>query len=188
MMIALGYPLNQVSQVTGSVRSISGRLDPVESAGIGTDLPCVLVDYAHSPDALEKTLKTCRALLPNAGKLICIFGCGGDRDSSKRPKMGQLAATLADIVWITSDNPRTEEPEKILRDIESGVSTGRRSICHIQVDRAQAIRDAIQAASPQDVVLIAGKGHEDYQIVGTTKYPFSDSEVARQALTTKNRK
>jgi UDP-N-acetylmuramoyl-L-alanyl-D-glutamate--2,6-diaminopimelate ligase len=186
MMIALGYPLSQISQVTGNVRSIPGRLDPVESAGVGSSLPCVLVDYAHSPDALEKTLRTCRSLLPAEGKLLCVFGCGGDRDPGKRPKMGHIAASLSDKVWITSDNPRTEQPERILQDIESGVFPERRGVCHTQVDRALAIRSAIAAAKPQDVVLIAGKGHEDYQIVGTTKYPFSDSEVARQALKTKN--
>ncbi|MBM3382046.1 MAG: UDP-N-acetylmuramoyl-L-alanyl-D-glutamate--2,6-diaminopimelate ligase [Betaproteobacteria bacterium] len=187
MMISLGYPLSQISQVTGSVRSIPGRLEPVASAGVGTNLPCVLVDYAHSPDALEKTIKTCRALLPPEGKLICVFGCGGDRDPGKRPKMGQIASNLADKVWCTSDNPRTEDPERILRDIELGVLPARKAICNTQVDRAQAISEAISAAQPQDLVLVAGKGHEDYQIIGTTKYPFSDSEVARRALAAKNR-
>lgn len=187
MMISLGYPLNQISQVTSSVRSIAGRLEPVEASGLGANEPCVLVDYAHSPDALEQTLKTCRALLPADGRLVCVFGCGGDRDPGKRPKMGEIAARLSDRVWITSDNPRTESPEKILQDIGRGVPADKISACQMQVDRAQAIHAAIAAAESRDIVLIAGKGHEDYQILGTIKYPFSDSEVAQRALKEKNR-
>ena len=184
MMISLGYPLNQIAQITSQVRAIAGRLEPVEM-GSHEGLPCVLVDYAHSPDALEKTLLTCKSLLPEGGKLLCVFGCGGDRDPGKRPKMGRIAAEIENRVWITSDNPRTESPEKILQDITAGVPQTRLEATQTCVDRRDAIGDAISFANEKDIILIAGKGHEDYQILGTTKYPFSDSEVARQALKVK---
>lgn len=184
MMISLGYPLNQIAQITSQVSAIAGRLEPVEMAS-QEGLPCVLIDYAHSPDALEKTLLTCKLLLPEGGKLLCVFGCGGDRDPGKRPKMGRIAAEIANRVWITSDNPRTETPENILQDIAAGVPRTHLEATQTFVDRRDAIRDAVSFATEKDIILIAGKGHEDYQILGTTKYPFSDSEVARQALKVK---
>ncbi len=140
----------------------------------------VLVDYAHTPDALEKLLGACRRLHPR--RLICVFGCGGDRDRTKRPKMGRIATSLADFTVVTSDNPRTEPPMSIIREIQPGLSgrSGARYV--IEPDRRSAIRMACGLARPRDVVAIAGKGHEDYQIIGTTKYPFDDRQIAREAL------
>jgi UDP-N-acetylmuramoyl-L-alanyl-D-glutamate--2,6-diaminopimelate ligase len=139
----------------------------------------VIVDYAHTPDSLKNSLIAARPFIP--GRLICVFGCGGDRDRTKRPQMGRIAYELADAVVVTSDNPRTEEPEQILQDILAGIpetlpATG--VIC----DRSTAIQSAILNAQPGDGILIAGKGHEDYQILGTEKIHFDDREQARAAL------
>jgi len=184
MMVALGYPLNQIAGVCAAVEPIHGRLDPVKTSD-GDTLPTVLVDYAHSPDALEKTLHTCEALLPTGGQLICVFGCGGDRDPTKRPLMGHIASQIADKVWVTSDNPRTEDPHEIVRDIVKGIPETNQQTITIEIDRKKAIFKAVEEANEKDIILIAGKGHEDYQIIGAAKYPFSDSEVARQALSGK---
>jgi UDP-N-acetylmuramoyl-L-alanyl-D-glutamate--2,6-diaminopimelate ligase len=139
------------------------------------------VDYAHTPDGLESALNACR---PFAGKrLICVFGCGGDRDRSKRPQMGAIAARLADQLVLTSDNPRTEDPQQILDDVAAGIPAG--TALRVEADRATAIADAIADASAGDLVLIAGKGHEDYQILGTTKIHFDDREEAEKALRAK---
>ena len=123
-------------------------------------------------------LTACRPFVE--GELICVFGCGGDRDRTKRPQMAAIAARLADQVLVTSDNPRTEDPEQILRDVVAGIPEG--TPLRVDVDRAQAIAEAIAKAQPQDLVLIAGKGHEDYQILGTTKVHFDDREEAEKAL------
>ena len=143
----------------------------------GNAHPLVVVDYAHTPDALEKVLSTLREIV-SGGRLICVFGCGGDRDKGKRPLMGQIAAAGADNVWITSDNPRNEDPRQIIEDILSGASAK----SHIEPDRARAIFEAIGGAHHGDVVVIAGKGHEDYQEVSGERLPFSDVAVARKAL------
>jgi UDP-N-acetylmuramyl-tripeptide synthetase len=185
LMVSLGYPLNQIAGSCQRIRPIRGRLESVDTVQ-QSQQSTVLVDYAHSPDALEKTLRTCRSLLQSNGKLICVFGCGGDRDSGKRPIMGRIASIYADHVWITSDNPRTEDPEQIIHQILCGIAPDRKSLTTVNPDRKNAIFAAIQSAGPSDLVLIAGKGHEDYQIIGTTKYPFSDSDVARQALKSKS--
>jgi UDP-N-acetylmuramoyl-L-alanyl-D-glutamate--2,6-diaminopimelate ligase len=138
----------------------------------------VIVDYAHTPDSLENLLKAARPFIQ--GKTICVFGCGGDRDRTKRPIMGKIAAELADVAVVTSDNPRTENPEKILEDILTGIPQSVEPI--VVCDRALAIKTAIADAKPGDGVLIAGKGHEDYQILGTEKVHFDDREQAREAL------
>jgi UDP-N-acetylmuramoyl-L-alanyl-D-glutamate--2,6-diaminopimelate ligase len=138
----------------------------------------VIVDYAHTPDSLENLLKAARPFIP--GRMICVFGCGGDRDRTKRPKMGKIAAELADIAVVTSDNPRTENPDKILEDILAGITDAVQPV--VIGDRATAIRTAILEAQPGDGVLLAGKGHEDYQILGTEKIHFDDREQAREAL------
>jgi UDP-N-acetylmuramoyl-L-alanyl-D-glutamate--2,6-diaminopimelate ligase len=143
----------------------------------------VIVDYAHTPDSLENLLKAARPFIQ--GKMICVFGCGGDRDRGKRPQMGRIAADLSDQVIVTSDNPRTEDPQRILQDIVAGISdVATRPSTSLQVigDRAEAIRTAILQAQPGDGVLIAGKGHEDYQILGTEKIHFDDREQARTAV------
>jgi UDP-N-acetylmuramoyl-L-alanyl-D-glutamate--2,6-diaminopimelate ligase len=138
----------------------------------------VMVDYAHTPDSLENALKAARPFIP--GRLICVFGCGGDRDRTKRPLMGKIAAELADLAVVTSDNPRTEDPETILADVVQGIPA--EIDPWVIGDRATAIHKAIREAKPGDGVLIAGKGHEDYQILGTEKIHFDDREQAREAL------
>jgi UDP-N-acetylmuramoyl-L-alanyl-D-glutamate--2,6-diaminopimelate ligase len=143
----------------------------------GNAHPLVVVDYAHTPDALEKALATLREIV-SGGRLICVFGCGGNRDKGKRPLMGQAAAKGADEVWVTSDNPRNEDARHIIDDILAGTS----GTPHIEPDRARAIFEAIGGAHHGDVVLIAGKGHEDYQEVAGERLPFSDVAVARKAL------
>jgi UDP-N-acetylmuramoyl-L-alanyl-D-glutamate--2,6-diaminopimelate ligase len=138
----------------------------------------VIVDYAHTPDSLENLLNAARPFIPK--RMICVFGCGGDRDRAKRPIMGKIVADLADIALVTSDNPRTEDSQRIIDDILEGMSEGGEVM--IQRDRAKAIQEAINMAKHGDGVLIAGKGHEDYQILGTEKVHFDDREEARNAL------
>jgi UDP-N-acetylmuramoyl-L-alanyl-D-glutamate--2,6-diaminopimelate ligase len=156
---------------------VPGRMERVLLENGRQDIS-VIVDYAHTPDSLENLLKAARPFI--SGKAICVFGCGGDRDRTKRPLMGKIAAQLADIVFVTSDNPRTEDPGQILQDILAGIPASVKPI--VIGDRAQAIRMAIQTAQPGDGVLIAGKGHEDYQILGTEKIHFDDREQAKEAL------
>ncbi len=144
----------------------------------GGDLPLVLIDYAHTPDALEKTLDAARELVAGSGRLVCVFGCGGNRDPGKRSMMGAIADRLADRVILTSDNPRDEDPRSILNDIRSGINHD----CQIVPDRGAAIVQSIRQSNAGDVILIAGKGHENYQEVRAVRVPFSDIEVAKQAL------
>ena len=130
----------------------------------------VVVDYAHTPDGLENILQTAKAIQEN--RIIVVFGCGGDRDATKRPIMGRIAAQYGDVVYVTSDNPRTEDPVQIVKDVEVGVKEGLREGSHYEVivDRREAIQHAIQNAKPGDIVLIAGKGHEDYQILRIKRF------------------
>ena len=170
-------PLELVLAGLAGFRGVPGRMERV-LAGANDDLPAVLVDYAHTPDGLDNALQACRPF--TSGRLICVFGCGGDRDRSKRPQMGAIAARLADAVVVTSDNPRTEDPQGILDDVLAGIPAG--TELQVEADRASAIASAIAEAGPDDLVLIAGKGHEDYQILGTTKVHFDDREEAEMAL------
>lgn len=140
--------------------------------------PTVIVDYAHTPDGLANVLKTARDITPSDGKLICLFGCGGDRDATKRPKMGAIAEELADKVIITSDNPRSEDPQQIITDILAGLKRVNDVI--VEPDRELAIKEAHKIAQPNDVVLIAGKGHEDYQILANETIHFDDREKVRE--------
>ncbi len=180
---ALGLTRDELAEALGSVSAPPGRLEPV-----GAGSPTVLVDYAHTDDALEKALLATRALADaNQGRLWVVFGCGGDRDRTKRPRMGATAARLADRVVVTSDNPRTETPRAIIDEILRGIPPDALARTSSIDDRAAAIGHAIASASDQDVVVIAGKGHEDYQILpdgrgGTTRRPFSDRESAARAL------
>jgi len=160
------------------VRPVPGRMQQIRTPG----KPLVVVDYAHTPDALEKVLITLREIVGESkaseAQLICVFGCGGQRDKGKRALMGDAASRLADAVVVTSDNPRNEDPRFIIDDIVSGMGVN----YHILEDRAAAIGHAIRQAQPKDVVLIAGKGHEDYQEIKGVRLPFSDIEVAARAL------
>jgi UDP-N-acetylmuramoyl-L-alanyl-D-glutamate--2,6-diaminopimelate ligase len=160
----------------GALAGVPGRMERVDA---GQPF-AVLVDYAHTPDALERALRAVREFTPRGGRVICVVGCGGDRDPGKRPIMGALAAELSDLAVITSDNPRTEDPQAIVEQVEAGIPAGRAFLS--LVDRRSAIRRAIDEARGGDSVLIAGKGHEDYQILGTRKIHFDDREEARAAL------
>jgi UDP-N-acetylmuramoyl-L-alanyl-D-glutamate--2,6-diaminopimelate ligase len=175
-----GATSDQICRATAHIANVPGRFERVSS---GQDFT-VVVDYAHTEDALLRLLAAAQAL--KAGRIITVFGCGGDRDRGKRPKMGRAAVEYSDVVVLTSDNPRTEDPMAILREVEVGVRdalTRRRHVqYHLVSDRREAIGAAIREAHRGDMVLIAGKGHEDYQIIGTKKFHFDDREVAREAI------
>jgi UDP-N-acetylmuramoyl-L-alanyl-D-glutamate--2,6-diaminopimelate ligase len=177
--LALGYNLDVITAALENCTGAPGRFERVPHDGDFS----VVVDYAHSDDALLNVLRTARDVVK--GKIITVFGCGGDRDRSKRAPMGEAAGSLSDVVILTSDNPRTEDPEQILCDAEEGIrATGKpyRKIA----DRSEAIHRAIAEAQSGDLVLIAGKGHEDYQIIGGEVFHFDDKEVARAALASRN--
>jgi UDP-N-acetylmuramoyl-L-alanyl-D-glutamate--2,6-diaminopimelate ligase len=174
--LELGVDLTNIAASLPQFAGVPGRMERVQ-INQEQDIS-VIVDYAHTPDSLENLLKAARPFI--SGKMICVFGCGGDRDRTKRPLMGKIAAELADVAVVTSDNPRTEDPQRILDDVLSGIPDSVKPI--VISDRACAIRNAIENAQPGDGVLIAGKGHEDYQILGTEKIHFDDREQAREAL------
>lgn len=175
-LLLYGLGEEQIVKGLNAPHAVPGRLERVEA---GQEF-VVAVDYAHTHDALEQVLTTLRNTGPK--NLFCVFGAGGDRDKTKRPKMGIVAAKLADRIFITSDNPRTENPDAILKDIEAGVVSIGKSNFEVIKDRTEAIFRAVKAAQPGDIILIAGKGHENYQIFGTEKVPFSDFDVARRAI------
>jgi UDP-N-acetylmuramoyl-L-alanyl-D-glutamate--2,6-diaminopimelate ligase len=178
----LDVPLSAVTDAVREFSGVPGRLERISDPK-GTH---IFVDYAHTPDALKNVLKALRELDPK--RILTVFGCGGDRDKTKRPIMGREVARLSDLAFVTSDNPRTEDPNQIIQEILPGIEEGgmsRGKDCIVEPDRRKAIESAIGSARPGDVVLIAGKGHEDYQIIGTTKTHFDDREVAREALGTK---
>ena len=170
--LALGHPVAEVADRLSVAPQVPGRMELI------SDRPCaVLRDYAHTPDALERALRTLRPLTP--GRIIVVFGCGGDRDRGKRPIMGQLAAELADLPVVTSDNPRTEDPDAIIDDVERGMG----SVARLRfADRRAAIGAALAEARPGDTLLLAGKGHETYQVIGTEKQPFDEREIVLAAL------
>lgn len=180
-----GLSLDAIQEGISGLRPVPGRFEHVEA---GQDFS-VIVDYAHTEDALGRLLAAARRL--GRGRILTVFGCGGDRDRGKRPKMGRVAATHSDVVFLTSDNPRTEDPAAILRDIERGVldlPASQRGAFHVIPDRREAIRLAVGEARAGDMVLIAGKGHEDEQIIGQTRHPFDDRNVAREMLAALPRK
>ena len=174
--LSLGLDPETIRAGIESLRGVPGRMELVDA---GQDFR-VIVDYAHSPDSLQNLLETVRQL-PHE-KLIAVFGCGGDRDKAKRPVMGEIAAKMSDFVFATSDNPRTEDPLEILKEIEPGLRRGTAPYT-IVPDRSEAIASAISMAKRGDAVVIAGKGHEDYQIIGTRTIPFDDRKLAREWIT-----
>ncbi|MFN2498447.1 MAG: UDP-N-acetylmuramoyl-L-alanyl-D-glutamate--2,6-diaminopimelate ligase [Pyrinomonadaceae bacterium] len=173
--LALGYELDVIARALEKCTGAPGRFERV----VHNKDFAVVVDYAHSDDALLNVLRTAREV--TKGKIITVFGCGGDRDGSKRAPMGEAAGSLSDVVILTSDNPRTEDPEKILADAEAGIQKTGKPYRKI-ADRRAAINQAVAEARSDDLVLIAGKGHEDYQIIGREVFHFDDREVAREAL------
>jgi UDP-N-acetylmuramoyl-L-alanyl-D-glutamate--2,6-diaminopimelate ligase len=177
--IACGVDLATVRQGLTSVQRVAGRLERIARDGVIGD-PTVLVDYAHTDDALRNVLSSLHPL--KRGRLIVVFGCGGDRDRSKRPRMASVAALYADRIVVTSDNPRTEPPEAIIEQIMAGFEPGDLQRTTIQPDRLRAIEQAIADATTDDVVLIAGKGHENYQVLGRQRVPFDDRQVALTCL------
>ena len=169
----LNIPISTIQEGLAKTKGVPGRFETVpNNKGIH-----VIVDYAHTPDALENVINTARGFATN--RIITVFGCGGDRDNSKRPLMGKIADELSDIAILTSDNPRTEDPNRIIGHVLNGMSSDNYEVV---IDRKEAIKRAIEIAQKDDIVLIAGKGHEDYQIIGTEKIHFDDKEVAREFL------
>ncbi|HEX7606968.1 MAG TPA: UDP-N-acetylmuramoyl-L-alanyl-D-glutamate--2,6-diaminopimelate ligase [Usitatibacter sp.] len=173
-LIAAGVSFDEALNAVRALEPVPGRLERVGGGAV----PLVVIDYAHTPDALEKALEALRPTVGAGHRLVCVFGCGGDRDAGKRPLMGQVAARLADHVIVTSDNPRSEAPAAIIGQILAGIRGGAESI----EDRQVAIFSAVHQAQPGDVVLLAGKGHETYQEIAGVRHPFSDGEIARAAL------
>ena len=170
--LALGFDIEKSIKLLETIHGVAGRFEVI------TNKPTVIVDYAHTPDGLENVLKAAREITPKDGNLICIFGCGGDRDATKRPKMGAIAETLADKVIITSDNPRSENPQQIITDILAGFKSTTDVV--VEADRELAIKEAYKLANVNDVVLVAGKGHEDYQILANETIHFDDREKVRE--------
>ena len=169
---ALNFNIENSIKTLESMSGVAGRFEVI------VNKPTVIVDYAHTPDGLENVLKASKEILPEGGNLICIFGCGGDRDATKRPKMGAIAEKYADKVIVTSDNPRSEDPQQIITDILAGFKSVNSVI--VEPDRELAIKAAYKLANALDVVLVAGKGHEDYQILGDKTIHFDDREKVRE--------
>lgn len=180
LLLCQDVPIEDACDVLGRVSAPPGRMQPV-SISANNDLPAVYVDYSHTPASLEAALKALRGHCK--GKLWCVFGCGGDRDRGKRSMMGKVAERLSDFPVVTSDNPRTEDPDRIIADVLEGMSDGTVAI----VDRNEAIAHAISTASVTDTILVAGKGHEYYQIIGTERLRFSDVDVSAEYLTVRDR-
>jgi UDP-N-acetylmuramoyl-L-alanyl-D-glutamate--2,6-diaminopimelate ligase len=188
LAVGLGIAPDVIAKGVACCPQVPGRTERVGAELPGA--PTVLVDYAHTPDAVEKLLRAARPLA--RGRLVTVFGCGGDRDRGKRPLMARAVARESDLAVATSDNPRTEDPAAILRDVERGLEGlrkvepaalgGARGAYAVVVDRREAIELALDLARPDDVVVLAGKGHEDYQIVGRERLPFDDRAEALRAL------
>ena len=179
--LLLGFEKEEVLAHLSMLHPVSGRFETV----LAKDGTTAIVDFAHTPDALENIINTIDELRQAGQRLIVVCGCGGDRDKTKRPVMGEMASRMADVAIFTSDNPRTEDPEQILREMEEGVESGNR---YLKItDRHEAIKTAVMLAEPRDIILLAGKGHEDYQIVGTEKLPFNDKTIVKEYFTIFNR-
>ena len=180
LCLAAGIKLHDVAIGLSNLECVPGRLQPIPYKGVKGKEIQVFVDYAHTDDALKNVLNTLKPLCN--GRLIVLFGCGGDRDKTKRPRMARVAEELADMIVVTSDNPRTEDPHAIINDVMAGFEEPNSPRITVEPDRAKAIQLAIGRAKSCDIVLLAGKGHEDYQIIGTEKRHFSDFEEAQKAL------
>lgn len=174
--IAMGFDVDVCIKALEETKSVDGRFEIVAKK------PLVIVDYAHTPDGLENVLKAARELTPQNSRLICLFGCGGDRDATKRPKMGKIADENADIVFVTSDNPRSEDPQLIISDILAGIKSVNTQRVFVEPDRGVAISMLKNVAKEDDVIIIAGKGHEDYQILKDKTIHFDDREQARKVF------
>ena len=174
--LALNIDLDVCIKSLESTNGVAGRFEIVANN------PLVIVDYAHTPDGLENVLMAAREITPNGSKLICLFGCGGDRDATKRPKMGAIAERLSDKIVITSDNPRSEDPQQILTDVLSGLKSVNAQNVFVEADRGKAILLLKTICEKNDVILIAGKGHEDYQILKDKTIHFDDREEARKVF------
>ena len=174
--LAMGIDYKTIIKALENTKSVAGRFEIVSKK------PLVIVDYAHTPDGLENVLKAARELTPNQSKLICLFGCGGDRDTTKRPKMGKIADELSDKVVVTSDNPRSEDPQLIISDIMTGIRTVDTQRIFVEPDRGIAIKFLKTISNPEDVIVIAGKGHEDYQILKNETIHFDDREEAKKVF------
>ena len=173
-MMGLGYSLEELAEALSKIEQIPGRMQRISTK------PTVIVDFAHTPEALENALMAARSCVPEGGHLCVVFGAGGDRDPSKRPMMGGIVAKMSDRCFVTSDNPRTEDPLSIIHGILEGMPQSGAVVS--DVDRASAIRKAILTADEKDVIVVAGKGHEDYQILGKMKIHFDDCEICRQVF------
>tara|TARA_B100000965_G_scaffold139411_1_gene116052 strand:- start:3857 stop:4444 length:588 start_codon:yes stop_codon:yes gene_type:complete len=184
ILVQRGFPLNDLLVALNDFPGVPGRMQLInkDRFKVKDGYPLVIVDYAHTPDGLRNALMASRSLTKK--KLICIFGCGGDRDKGKRSKMGEVAAKLADFIVVTSDNPRLEDPSEIIKDIQTGITIGTKFL--VELERSIAIKLAIAKAMKNDVVLIAGKGHEDYQILKDQTIHFDDREQAIKALNLKS--
>ena len=179
--LLLSFEKEDVLAHLSMLQPVSGRFETV----VAKDGTTAIVDFAHTPDALENIIRTIDEIRQAEQRLIIVCGCGGDRDKGKRPIMGDMVSRMADIAIFTSDNPRTEDPEQILREMEEGVEAGNR---YLKItDRHEAIKTAVMLAEPRDIILLAGKGHEDYQIIGTEKFPFNDKEIIKEYFTNFNR-
>ena len=173
----------EVLRILSELESVSGRFQFI----VSDDKITAIVDYAHTPDALENVIETINAIRTKNELLITIVGCGGDRDKTKRPIMAQIASNLSDKVILTSDNPRTEDPLVILADMEKGIEPQNHRKALTIADRKQAIKTACQLASPNDIILIAGKGHETYQEIKGVRHHFDDMEMVNEFLTERNK-
>ena len=174
--LAININVNTIIKALENTKSVAGRFEIVSKK------PLVIVDYAHTPDGLENVLKAARELTPKTSSLICLFGCGGDRDTTKRPKMGKIADELSDKVIVTSDNPRSEDPQLIISDIMTGIKTVDTQRIFVEPDRGAAIKFLKTISKPEDVIVIAGKGHEDYQILKNETIHFDDREEAKKVF------
>ena len=172
--IAMNLNIEQSVKTLEQTKCVAGRFEIV------CKKPLVIVDYAHTPDGLKNVLLAAREITPKTSKLICLFGCGGDRDATKRPKMGQIADELADKIVVTSDNPRSEDPELIISDIMTGIKTVNTQRIFVEPDRGNAIKLLTRISDENDVIIVAGKGHEDYQILKDRTIHFDDREEVRK--------